>query len=197
MSPSNRQLRPADILPSAEFERIREQMYTEIRRAKTSRRVDVGPFATFYFESYQTMWWQVHEMLRIEGGGADQLPGELEAYNPLIPNGRELVATLMFEIGDPVRRTRELGRLGGVETMITISIDGEQSAARAETDAKRTTDSGRTSSVHFVRFPLSETQAAALKRPGAELRLAIGHPAYGHIAVLAEATRAELADDLD
>ncbi len=197
MSTPNRELRAADILPMAEFERIRDEKYAEVRAAKTNRRVAVGPFATFYFESYQTMWWQVHEMLRIEGGGAAQLPGELEAYNPLIPKGRELVATLMFEIGDPVRRARELGRLGGVEATVTISVDGEESAARAETDAERTTDAGRTSSVHFLRFPLSCSQAAALKRPGAEVRLAIGHPCYGHIASVATATRAELANDLD
>ncbi len=180
MSTPNREIRPA-----------------EIRATKHNRRVDVGPFATFCFESYQTMWWQVHEMQRIEGGGAAQLAGELEAFNPVIPMGRELVATLMFEIGDPVRRARELSRLGSVEATVTITIDGAQSAASAETDAERTTASGRTSSVHFVRFPLRLSQAAALKRPGAEVRLAIGHPAYRHIAQLAEATRAELANDLD
>ena len=140
MSTANREIRPADILPMAEFKRIRDRKYADIRATKHNRRVDVGPFAT-----------------------------------------------LMFEIGDPVRRARELSRLGGVEATVTITIDGEE----------RTTDAGRTSSVHFVCFPLRLSQAAALKRPGAEVRLAIGHPAYRHIAQLAEATRAELANDLD
>ncbi len=150
MSTANREIRPADILPMAEFERIRDRKYADIRATKHNRRVDVGPFAT-----------------------------------------------LMFEIGDPVRRARELSRLGSVEATVTITIDGAQSAASAETDAERTTASGRTSSVHFVSFPLRLSQAAALQRPGAEVRLAIGHPAYRHIAQLAEATRAELANDLD
>ena len=197
MTEAKREISPADILSMAEFARVRDETYAEIRALKHNRRVAVGPFATFYFENYRTMWWQVHEMLRIEGGGAAQLPGELEAYNPLIPQGRELVVTLMFELEDPVRRDRELGRLGGVEAAVSIEIDGESSAAVAETDAERSTADGRASSVHFLRFPLTAAQAAGLKRPGAAVRLAIAHPAYGHIALVAEPTRAELAKDLD
>ncbi|MEJ0044713.1 MAG: DUF3501 family protein [Rhizomicrobium sp.] len=82
---------------------------------KKNRRMEVGPYATFYFENYQSMWLQVQEMLRIEKGGAEQVAGELEAYNPLIPQGSELIATVMIEIEDADRRDRELRRLGHIE----------------------------------------------------------------------------------
>ena len=92
---------------------------------KKHRRVEVGPFATFYFENYQTMWLQVQEMLRIEKGGDEQLAGELEAYNPLIPQGDELIATLMLEIEDANRRNTTLLTLGGIEESIFMEIGGD------------------------------------------------------------------------
>ena len=94
---SKKQILPEDIMSMPEFAKIRQEKRTALIPRKRRRRVGVGPCAMFYFENYETMWFQVHEMLFIEGGGEEQLAGELEAYNPLIPNGRELVATLMFE----------------------------------------------------------------------------------------------------
>ena len=88
----------ADILPMEDYAARRAELKREISGIKRNRRIEVGPFATFYFESYRTMWHQIHEMLYIEKGGEDQIAGELGAYNPLIPKGRELVATVMFEI---------------------------------------------------------------------------------------------------
>src|SRR5438874_7571151 len=122
LSRGRRQLTPADILPLDEYERVRPERRREINEAKQRRRIEVGPFATFYFENWDTMWLQVQEMLRIEKGGEAQLRDELEAYNPLIPRGDELVATVMFEIEDPARRGRELVRLGGIENRAFIEV---------------------------------------------------------------------------
>ena len=105
----------ADIMDMAEYAKIRAAKRKELVGVKKNRRVPIGPYATFYFESYETMWLQIHEMLYIEKGGENQIPDELAAYNPLIPKGRELVATLMFEIDDETLRKSILGRLGGVE----------------------------------------------------------------------------------
>ena len=100
------QIVPADIMPMADYGRERRERRSRIAAYKRDRRVEVGPFACFYFENYDTMLHQVHEMLFIERGGDGQIAEELEAYNTLVPNGRELVATLMFEIEDKERRAR-------------------------------------------------------------------------------------------
>ena len=100
MSATERRITPADILCDADYVAQRNDLRSRAIAMKKNRRVEVGPFATFYFENYETMWLQVQEMLRIEKGGAEQLAGELEAYNPLIPQGQELIATLMLEIED-------------------------------------------------------------------------------------------------
>ncbi|MBT4938362.1 MAG: DUF3501 family protein, partial [Rhodospirillaceae bacterium] len=114
-----------DILDLSAYEEIREQRRAEIVAAKKLRRLAIGPYATFYFESFDTMWYQVQEMLRIEKGGEAQLSDELEAYNPLIPKGKELVATVMFEIDNPDIRSAFLAGLGGVEDCMVIEVDGE------------------------------------------------------------------------
>ena len=157
----------------------------------------VGPDATFYFESYDTMWFQVHEMLHVEKGGAEQVPGELEAYNPLIPKGRELVATFMIEIDDPARRARTLAELGSIEETVTLSVGGETIAAVAEADVDRTTAGGKASSVQFLHFPFTDAQVASFRAPGAEAVLAVGHPRYRHMAVMPEEVRAALSQDFD
>ena len=105
----------SDLLPISVYEKERKERRKKMAALKANRRVEVGPFATFYFENYETMLHQVQEMLAIERGGDAQVEDELAAYNPLIPHGRDLVATVMFEIEDPARRARELARLGGVE----------------------------------------------------------------------------------
>ncbi len=107
-----RALTAADILPLPEYEKIRAEKRGAMIARKKNRRVAVGPYATFYFENYDTMWLQVQEMLRIEKGGADQLADELHAYQPLVPKGDELVATLMLEIEDERRRAAVLATLG-------------------------------------------------------------------------------------
>ena len=104
------ELTAADILPWAEYAKDRMEHRRRVSAMKRNRRIEVGPHVTFYFENFDTMWLQVQEMLHIEKGGAEQLKDELEAYNPLIPKGHELVATFMIEIADPVRRKRVLDR---------------------------------------------------------------------------------------
>ena len=186
-----------DLMPMAEYGPIRKQRRAEITAMKPARRVAIGPDATFYFESFETMWHQVHEMLHIEKGGEDQIADELAAYNPLIPGGRELVATLMFEIDDPARRAKFLAGLGGVEETVSLRFDGEVIAGQPEEDVDRTSAEGKASSIQFLHFPFTDAQAKKFKAPGCEVQLAIGHAKYGHIAILSEATRTALAEDLD
>src|SRR6201999_1875566 len=139
---------PADILPLPEYETRRKTLKQNLLPVKKLRRVEVGPFATFYFENYQTMWLQVQEMLRIEKGGAEQIAGELEAYNPLIPQGDELIATLMLEIEDANRRHAALLTLGGIEETVFMEIGDARIAATPTEYDDRTTADGKTSSVH-------------------------------------------------
>ena len=165
--------------------------------AKRHRRLEVGPDCTFYFENFETMWNQVHEMLFIEKGGEAQIADELSAYNPLVPKGRELVATVMFEIDDPVRRAAFLARLGGVEETAFLRLGGESIAGVPEADVDRTSAQGKASSVQFIHFKLTPEQIAKFKAPGAEIVVGFGHPEYGHMAVLPEAVRQALAEDFD
>ena len=187
----------ADILDMAEYGKVRAEKRRALVQVKRNRRVSLGPHATFYFENYETMWQQVHEMLFIERGGEEQIPDELAAYNPLIPKGRELVATLMFEIDNPVLRKTVLGGLGGVEDTVFMRIDGQDILARAEAGVDRTSAEGKASSVQFLHFDFTDAQAAAFARPGTEVTLGVRHPAYAHMTVLTDSVRAELAKDFD
>ena len=192
---AKRQISRADILPLDVYGRERRALRADIVEMKKLRRVSVGPFATFYFENYQTMWHQVHEMLFIEKGGEAQIADELAAFNPLIPQGSELVATMMIEIDDAVRRAATLAKLGHIERHIAFEVGGKRIAAAGETDVERTKDDGKTSSVHFLRFAFDTASIAAFCKPGARVLLGIDHPNYGHMAVLGEDVRAALAED--
>ncbi|MGE3245980.1 MAG: DUF3501 family protein [Beijerinckiaceae bacterium] len=191
------EIRRDDVMALPDYVKIRSEKRKEMAARKKNRRVDVGPHVTFYFENFDTMWLQVHEMLYIERGGEEQIADELEAYNPLVPKGRELVATFMIEIDDPVRRKTVLGRLGGVEETAFIMVNGEKIPALPEEDQDRTTSEGKASSVQFVHFPLNDAQAETAKKPGAQIIVGLGHENYNHMAVLPEHVRAELAGDLD
>lgn len=197
MMTNRHELTKTDILPWADYAGDRAGHRRRITAIKRNRRVEVGPFVTFYFESFDTMWLQVQEMLHIEKGGEAQLVDELAAYNPLIPKGKELVATFMIEIDDPLRRARVLSGLGGVEQTAFIEVGGERVAAKAEEDQDRTSAEGKASSVQFVHFPFTDAQIAAFLAPDARVILGLTHPNYSHMAVLPEATRAALAEDFD
>jgi uncharacterized protein DUF3501 len=196
MPAAERRITAADIAPMATFAAERKARRAALLPAKRLRRVSLGPWVTIYFESYETMLFQIQEMLLIEKGGDEQLADELAAYNPMIPQGQELTCTLMFEIDEPVRRERVLGELGGVEDHFFIEVDGARSMAEQEGDIERTREDGKTSSVHFLHFPLTPAQVAAFKSPGARVLIGCDHPRYAHMAALSDETRAELAKDL-
>lgn len=190
-----REIVRADILSMDDYLKIRKERRAEIVALKKNRRLEVGPFATFYFEAWDTMWLQVQEMLYIEKGGEAQIQGELDAYNPLIPRGEELVATVMFEIDDPLRRARVLARLGGVEKTAFIEVAGERVAGIPEADQDRTNAEGKASSVQFLRFPFAQIQIARFREAGARVIVGFAHPEYGHLAVMPEPVRQALAGD--
>jgi hypothetical protein len=196
MSQAARRITRADILPAATYNEQRTELRAASIAAKKNRRIEVGPYATFYFENYDSMWLQVQEMLRIEKGGEEQIDGELEAYNPLIPQGRELIATMMLEIEDSNRRDRELRRLGHVEENVFLEIGDDRITATPTDYEDRTTPDGKTSSVHWLRFTFTPAQAEAFKAGKARVVLGIGHTNYGHMAVMPDAVREALAKDL-
>jgi hypothetical protein len=195
MPASERNIKPTDILAWEKYAADRALFRKNAVAVKKNRRVEVGPFVTFYFENYDTMWLQVQEMLHIEKGGEAQLPDELATYNPLIPQGDELIATLMIEIDDPKRRDRELYRLAGIEESTYIALNQEHIPGIPTEYDERTTPDGKTSSVHWVRFKFIPEQLQKFKMPTVEAVLGLAHPAYSHMAVLMPDVRSELAKD--
>jgi hypothetical protein len=190
-----RKITRSDIMPMAQYAKERSERRRALLPVKKIRRISVGPYATFYFENFDTMWLQVHEMLYIEKGGEEQIEDELSAYNPLIPQKGELVATVMFEIDDEGQRNRVLRQLTNIEAGAFLDIGGEKIKASFETDVDRTAEDGKTSSVHFLKFNLTSSQIAAFKDASKVVMLGFDHANYGHLAVLGSDTRAELAKD--
>ncbi|MEX0921519.1 MAG: DUF3501 family protein [Rhodovibrionaceae bacterium] len=184
-----------DILPPADYAAERKQHRARIVELKKHRRLEVGPVCTFYFESYETMLAQIHEMLYIEKGGEEQIADELAAYNPLIPQGDELVATVMFEIDDKQRRHTFLAKLGGIEETAFIEVDGQRVEGTPEEDVDRTTADGKASSVQFIHFRFTPEQAAAFGQQNARVILGFSHPAYAHMVVMPEPVRSALSQD--
>lgn len=196
MTPHRREITRADLMPVADYAKIRREHRRKLVDVKQKRRVHIGPSITLYFENYDTMWAQVQEMLYIEGGGEDQVEGELSAYNPLIPQGAELVATMMIEIEDEAVRRRTLAQLGRLEDMVYLSFAGHTVKGLPEDDIDRTTPDGKTSSVHFLHFAFTPDQAAAFRAVGTQVIAGISHANYGHMAALPDESRAALAEDL-
>lgn len=197
MSSAKHEMTQADIIGNDVYGPMRAERRRQIAALKRNRRVEVGPIATFYFENYDTMWHQIHEMLYIEKGGDAQIEDELRAYNPLIPKGHDLVATLMFEIDDPVRRKNVLASLGGIDHAVTLMVGADTIRGQSVSEVERTNEAGKASAVHFIRFTLTDAQIAAFRRPRAQIVLGFAHPNYGHMAVIPESVRAALAEDLD
>jgi len=187
----------ADLMPMAEYGRIRHENRRKLVEVKRHRRIHVGPYVTLYFENYDTMLSQVHEMLYIERGGEAQIEGELAAFNPLIPQGSELVCTMMIEIEDERVRRQVLATLGHIEDMISLRFGGMKILGKPEDDIDRTTEEGKTSSVHFLHFPFTDEAKALFKKPETEVIIGSGHAKYGHMAVMPEEMRAALANDFD
>ena len=184
-----------DIMPLDVYIKNRKELRKNIVSFKKDRRIALGPYATFYFESYETMLAQVQEMLYIEKGGEEQLKDELTAYNPLIPNGKELTATLMFEIDNPVSRSAFLSKVGGIEEKVFIKIDGVSIKASPEKDVDRTSAEGKASSVQFIHFKFNDEQIQKFKLEDAEVEIGINHKEYSHTTKLSLANLSSLSAD--
>ena len=195
MPKEKREIQKSDIMPLEVYIKNRKELRKNIVSFKKDRRIALGPYATFYFESYETMLAQVQEMLYIEKGGDEQLKDELVAYNPLIPNGKELTATLMFEIDNPVSRAAFLGKVGGIEQMVFMKLNGETIKAVPEEDVDRTSTEGKASSVQFVHFNFTEEQIKEFKSKEIDVELGIDHKEYSHTTKLTKENIASLSAD--
>ena len=184
MSKEKRQIEKKDLIPTDVYVNSRKQIRKELVEFKKNRRIALGPYATFYFESFETMLAQVQEMLYIEKGGDEQLTDELIAYNPLVPNGKELTATLMFEIDNPVSRATFLGKVGGIEEKVFLKIDNEIINAMPEKDVDRTSKKGKASSVQFIHFKFNDEQISKFKSDNSSIDLGINHKEYLHTTKL-------------
>ncbi len=194
MPRDQRSITAADIMPLDQYELIRADKKQEAIERKKLTRLAVGPYATVLFENWDSMWLQIQEMLRIEKGGDEQLADELAAYDPMVPKGSELTATVFFEIGDPDRRDAFLRTIGGVEDHISIQVGGHVIPARAEGDTERTRASdNKASAVHFFHFDFTPEAIAAWKSGEGNALLVIDHPNYGHAALISADARAFLA----
>ena len=194
MPKEKREIQKNDIMPLDIYTKQRKELRKNIVEFKKNRRISLGPYATFYFESYETMLAQVQEMLYIEKGGDEQLKDELTAYNPLIPNGKELIATLMFEIDNPVIRATFLGKVGGIEEKVFMKVEGEKIHAVPEEDVDRTSAEGKASSVQFIHFRFTEEQIIKFKN-SSEIEIGIDHIEYSHTTKLASVTIKSLSQD--
>jgi hypothetical protein len=195
MSKEKRQIKKDDLLSPDIYSKSRKQIRKDLVEFKKDRRIALGPYATFYFESFETMLAQVQEMLHIEKGGDEQLEDELIAYNPLVPNGKELVATLMFEIDNSLSRGAFLGKVGGIEKKIFMRIDGEEVKATPEGDVDRTSAEGKASSVQFVHFKFNNDQINKFKLGNISIELGIDHKEYSHTTKLDENNIKSLSAD--
>ena len=195
MSKEKKQIEKEDLIPAHIYEKNRKQIRKDLVEFKKNRRIALGPYATFYFESFETMVAQVQEMLHIEKGGDEQLKDELIAYNPLVPNGKELTATLMFEIDNPLTRGAFLGKVGGIEEKIFMKIDNEKVKAVPEKDVDRTSADGKASSVQFIHFKFNDYQINKFKSNSVNIELGIDHKEYSHTTKLTEDNLKSLSKD--
>ena len=197
MPKNKKEIQKNDIIPLNIYSQKRKELRKNIVEFKKNRRVSLGPYATFYFESYETMLAQIQEMLYIEKGGDEQLKDELTAYNPLIPNGNELIATLMFEIDNPVSRAAFLSKVGGIEEKVFMKIDQEIIKAIPEEDVDRTSAEGKASSVQFIHFKLNDKQIEIFKSGSSLIEIGIDHKEYSHSARLTNLTIKSLSADFN
>ena len=197
MPKEKREIQKNDIIPLDIYTKQRKQLRKNIVEFKKNRRISLGPYATFYFENYETMLAQVQEMLYIEKGGDEQLKDELSAYNPLIPNGQELIATLMFEIDNPISRSAFLGKVGGIEEKVFMKINGDKINAIPEKDVDRTSADGKASSVQFIHFKFNEEQIQKFKSGQTQIEIGINHDEYSHSTKLNDEIIKSLSSDFN
>jgi len=186
-----------DLMSLEQYARKRPEFRQQVLAHKKHRQVMLGPDATLYFEDRLTLLYQIQEMLRIEKVfEAHGINEELEAYNPMIPSGRNFKATFMIEYTDPEVRAVQLEKLLGVEHLVWMQVaDYDKVWAIADEDLDRSTDT-KTSAVHFMRFDVSDKMADALKH-GADWAIGVQHPVYTYELSIEDATRDSLLSDLD
>jgi hypothetical protein len=180
------------------YDGMRKEFRNKVMAHKQNRRLPIGPHATLYFEDTLTIQYQIQEMLRIERiFEAEAVQEELDAYNPLIPDGSNWKATFMIEYGDETERRRQLAKMMGIETAVWLKAgDGARIIPIADEDLERT-EEDKTSAVHFLRFELTPDMIVALRK-GTPLAAGIEHPAYTHtVAKVPENIRQALLSDLD
>ena len=195
MTKQNRKIEKNDLISHEDYAKNRKQFRKKLVEFKKSRRISLGPHATFYFESFETMLGQIQEMLHIEKGGNEQLKDELSAYNPLIPKGKELVATLMFEIDDPILRVDFLNKVGGIEKKVYMQVAEEKIQAIPEKDLDRTSNEGKASSVQFIHFNFSNEQILKFKDLNIQVIIGIDHNLYNHMVRIPKDTKSSLMKD--
>ena len=195
MTKQNRKVEKNDIISYEDYAKNRKQLRKKLVEFKKNRRIPLGSYATFYFESFETVLGQIQEMLHIEKGGDEQLRDELNAYNPLIPKGKELIATLMFEIDNPTLRTNFLGKVGGIEEKVYMKIEKETIKSVPETDIDRTTAEGKASSVQFIHFNFSKDQIKKFRDSNTQVIIGIDHSLYNHMTKISQDTKNALMKD--
>jgi len=185
-----------DLFSLEQYAEKRAQFRAEVMAHKKNRQVPIGAHATLYFEDRLTMQYQIQEMLRVERiFEAAGIQEELDAYNPLIPDGSNWKATFMIEFDDVDERRDALARLVGIEDKVWVQVgDHDKVFAIADEDLERATEE-KTSSVHFVRFELTPAMSAAANS-GAAVRMGIDHPEYSYQIEVPPAVRDSLANDL-
>lgn len=193
---SPRPLTRTDVLPRADYLAVREAWRRRTIAERTLRRVALGPTCSVNFESRATILYQIHEMLRAEEswdrpGAVDD---ELAAYAPLVPGGGTLSATIFLEFVDPVERGAKLAELVGIEHHLRLHV-GDLAPTPAEFDPLGLS-SEKVSAVQYVRFRLRPEASDAFRSGGAEVRLVVDHPAFTASAVMSQATRVMIGDDL-
>jgi hypothetical protein len=191
----NDTINESDILSRDEYKTQRKTLREKMVLRKRNRRLDIGPYITIYFENRDTILHQINEMVYIENGGKDQIKEEISAYKSLIPNGKELVATLMVEIDSPIKRADFLGKMGGFEENLDLTINNIVIKGNPESDVERTTAEGKASSVQFVHFEFDDDAINEFKNTNQDIIITINHNNYKHSTIMSKETKNELSKD--
>ncbi len=184
----------SDILNIAEYEKIRPEFRKKIMAIKDKRRIHVGPFITYLFENYDTMWYQVEEMMRAERiVNDDDIMQEINAYNELIPDENQLSASMLIEIDDKPKRTEMLRKIIDLPEHTFIEINGKKIPAQFD---PRQGSPEQLSSVQYIKFNLSEDDVNEFNNNDSNIRLVFDHPAYTHAHELTVEEKSVLYEDL-
>lgn len=185
-----------DLYSLEQYHEVRSEFRNKVMEHKKSRRLAIGEHVNLYFEDRLTMQYQIQEMLRIEKiFQAEGIQEELDVYNPLVPDGSNWKATMMIEYAEDAEKKAALKELVGIEETLWVSVEGEKAFAIANEDLERSTPD-KTSSVHFVRFELTQAMKEKVKQ-GGSLHFGIDHPKYSHTVVVAQQVYQSLLNDLD